>query len=451
MINGVDYDINPPRISLDRMKPHKKQQEIIEDDHRFKVVVFGRQSGKSWLAKRVLLDEAINKGARCLWLSSSRNNSTQHWEEMLNLLQKANFPYKKLRTVSKEIYFYGGGFIHVRTVGENDNLRGATVDFIVCDEAAFYAGGQDLWYRVIQPMITATGGRVMFTTTPNGWDWVYDLFKQGQQENNPYYKSWHMPTWESPYQDKALLEEIRKVTPELVWREEYGAEFIPDSGGVFANVLAQAKGDPIYRPVEHGEYVFGVDWGVDNDFTVITIVDKWRRSLVYGERFNSIGTEDQINRILAAYDVWRPTKIYAERNTVGAFMVRLLKERLADTTTDDDDRGLVVGIHLDNDIKRRLIERLAVDLEYGRLTLLKEDTDFGRILISEMSTFERQKTDKGINHTYGARRGYHDDTVMSLAFAYSGVPVYRKPRTPVDAEVSKVVRRSPFKNANRGR
>jgi hypothetical protein len=440
-----------PRLNFDKMQPYALQREIIECEVRFKAVAFGRQSGKSWLAKRVALKAAANDGKRVWWVAPTMTVAADHWADLVKLITDIGFPTAKVNNSTKTIEFLSGGSIRIRSAEIPDNLRGGTLDVLILDEAAFMR--EEVWSKILMATITASRGTVLFLSTPNGQNWFYRLFMMGQNPKYQHlYRSWQMPSTEAPYQDKELLEIIRQTTPAMVWREEYMAEFLADSGGVFAGLDAVEFQPMLYRPIPGRVYVAGIDWGMDEDYTVFTVGDKYERRQVYGVRFNTIGTLDQVERIKEELEIWKPEVVHIEKNGVGVPMFRLLREQLGSHAggTDrhgnfflDSGRTKIRGVHMDNRVKRRIIERLAADIEWKRYTpLIREDEQdldsFGAIQMSEMSTFERKRTAMGLDITYSAMDGHHDDTVMGQALMYMGMDEYEDP----DAEVVKADHRS---------
>lgn len=449
-------------------KPYEAQQQIIDtingkllnkngEPYRFVIAILGRQSGKSWLARVTLLDRAINHKQNCMWVSQSYVASRTHWEELQRLIQESGLPTKKILQAAKEIHFYGGGKISVRTALAPDSMRGASLDYVVLDEAAFYEKGAYVWYSVVIPMVTVTRGTVFIPTTPRGRNWVYDLFMKGMG-NDEYYKSFRWASYDSPYQDKKLLRELKRSIPSKQYKEEIEAEFLSDSGSVFSGLDEAAVLPLVASPVEGRKYVMGVDVGNNVDSTCITIMDKHMREQVYGERFSDIGTTSTLKRILELIEEWQPEKVVFEKNGVGEHLLRLMKEVLRHDEDAQDvveklalDTSLyyndvpIKAVHMTNEIKRDFVDRLSADIEYGRVKVLSDQSEYGRTQLSEMGTYERTRTPAG-HVTYAASGTNHDDTVVALYLAYSAIPRFgaRKPQTneQLDRLSSK---RSPFK------
>lgn len=470
-------------------KPYPLQQEILDcmngkvlnrqgNPYRFFVATLGRQSGKSWLARYVVLDYAVNRSKVCMWVAPAISTARKHWNELVRLIEKSGIPVKKISQTAKEIHFHGGGTISIRSAIEPDNLRGESLDLLVMDEAAFYRNGEYVWYNVCLPMITATGGIVLFTTTPNGRNWFYEVYRRGIDEADLYHKSWRVPSYASPYQDKTLLDEIKRFMPSRRWREEFEAEFLADAGGVFVGVEEAAKVPLQKLPTPKHRYAAGVDFGLSNDATTFTVLDMETREQVYGERFTSVGTASTIRRVIELLNVWQPEVTHIEKNGLGETLFNLLVSvlsgraleeldtvvaaELPDISRDEavdysEDRPRtknkiievgghrLVPVHMNNQIKRALVERLSADVEFKRLFLLDDQTEYGRVQISEMSTYERKRTAGGLDITYGAKDEAHDDTVTGLYLANKGMPKPKRWRLPGEPQPTQH-KGSPFRN-----
>lgn len=473
--------IKYPRLDFSMMPPYALQKEIIEHPARFKIVAIGRQAGKSWLAKYTLLEKAANQGLRCWWVAPTISAAQTHWEDLIKLITDIKFPVKKVRQALKQIDFLSGGSLRIRSAEIPDNLRGGSLDYIVLDEAAFMNG--KVWNEVLLATITATGGSAMFTTTPNGRNWLWALYQLGCDPLMTEFKSWNAPSTVSPYQDRELLETIRKTIPEFVWRQEYLAEFLEDAGGVFVKVKERSTVRMLEAPEPGAAYVAGMDWGLSGDFTTFTVIDRYSRQQVFGTRFTGMGTVEQVARIKGLIDQWQPRELYVELNGIGNPMFETLKTFLGIHTPDASrllevlgDNALapmqeefvramleeviyngtkLKGFNVNNQSKRDLIEAVSADIEYGRLMLLDEgsssgDSDYyceyAATQISEMSTFIRKRTDSGLNITYEAQEGAHDDTISALVAAYKGLPRFSVPKRNREQQgVRMVAKRNPFR------
>ena len=151
--------------------------------------------------------------------------------------------------------------------------------------------------------------------TPSGRNWFWREWQAARDDSES--AAWSVPTIGCVIQDGKLIRrahplentdfpfaEARRMwrtMPERVFRQEILAEFIDDTGGIFRGVRACATAIEQKAPVEGHEYVFGVDWGKSNDFTVITVIDADLRAVVALDRFNQIDYALQRQRLTALY------------------------------------------------------------------------------------------------------------------------------------------------------
>jgi phage terminase large subunit-like protein len=192
--------------------------------------------------------------------------------------------------------------------------------------------------------------------------------------------------------------------PERTYRQEWLAEFIEDGGIVFRHIDQAATAIPQESAQAGHQYVFGVDFGRLEDYTVVSVIDVTDRALVHIDRFNTIDWTLQVGRIAALYDRFQPTTIVAERNSMGDPVINMLYERdlpvLPFTTT--------------NATKQTIIDGLALAFEQSQIRILKDN-----VLINELQAYEATQLPSGLVR-YGAPSGSHDDCVMSLALAWHG-------------------------------
>lgn len=448
--------------------PYPLQQEIIDHvdgkilnsdgmPYRFFVAVLGRQSGKSWLDRRLAVDHAVNMNHGVMWVAPTIGTARSHWNILKDAIVKSKIPCS-INEQQKEIRFGGGGFIRIRSAIEPDNLRGEGLQLIIMDEAAFYRNGYYVWNNVVQPMVTATNGVILITTTPNGRNWVYDLFERGKKPNS-YYKSWQMPSAASPYQDKNLLASLKEETPLLVWLQEYEAQFLAGGGGIFAGADAASivpfHPEPTPELLETGYFVAGGDFGFDGDFSTFTVLHVPNEGnivrQVYGASWTSFGPMENVERMAEHIQLWNPRILTIERNGIGGPLFKLFRDYLSGEDLGeervqnpnhrviDEDTGEEIiltssvrslmynntkinALFMDNGNKRTLVEGTAAKIENGRLLLLNKDSQYSQTQLNEISTFERKHTQSGMDVTYMAQDGYHDDCVSALYLATRGLP-----------------------------
>ena len=379
-------------------KPHSGQLEVHNSDARFKVLSAGRRWGKTRLGVNECLD-AASKGGRAWWVSPSYKTSEVGWRPLRQIARK--IPNAEVRLVDRMVTLPGGGFVAVRSADNPDSLRGEGLDFVVMDECAFVR--KEAWTEAIRPALSDRQGKALFISTPKGRNWFWENYMRGVNGEEGW-QSWTFPTANNPYIAASEVEAARRDLPEMIFRQEYLAEFIDDSGGVFRRVQEAAVLEP--KEYEQGrQYVAGVDVAASVDFTVVTVLDVESKEQVFMDRFNRVDYPVLINRLESVYRRYGLTSMVVESNSIGRPVIDELVTR-----------GLnIVPFTTTSATKQAIIQSLQSAFENGQILVLDEP-----VLVGELLSFESKRNASG-SFSYSAPPGMHDDCVMSLAIAWDGI------------------------------
>lgn len=295
--------------------------------------------------------------------------------------------------------------------GDNpDALRGATLNYLIVDEAAML--DNEVWEKYLRPMLAVNRSPVLFLSTPRGINWFSDIYKLGLEDGDPEWKSFSGSSYDgiicardtpdNPI-GKRELDRIKEQTDPVTWRQEYLAEFIDGAGLVFTHY----KSVPLPRQPEDGHvYICGLDLGRHNDYTVLTVYDL--DSMLPIDMFRIQDTEwnTQINYIKEYSKKYHHPRIYSDSTGIGDSIVERLKM----------EEGLdVVGVVFSAKVKTQLIQNMAVMLNNEEL--LVPDLP---VVKDEIERYAYDITVNG-NIRYNAPSGTHDDTVCSIALAAYGL------------------------------
>jgi hypothetical protein len=387
-------------ITIKLAQLHTMQRRITQHAARYQVVCTGRRSGKTTLAVDILANAAI-EGESWGYFAPTYGMLSPVWRTLKKTL--AGVTASKNET-ERRLTLVTGGSIECWSLDNADRVRGRKYHGLIIDEAAQVPDLLDGWQNAISPLLTDYRGRAYFFSTPNGFNGFWHLYNRGIDPLYPEWQAWQYPTSANPHIDPAEIEAQRNELPERAFRQEYLAEFMTDSGGVFRSVTDVSTLAPS-APTEGGQYVFGVDWGRSNDFTAISVIDASTGEQVAIDRFTQIGWAVQQARIIAMYRHWKPVSIIAEENSFGDVNIEaLLKEGLP-----------IRRFSTTAQTKTPLIDALAVAIEKGNIRLLND-----RVQMAELQAYEMQRLPSGA-YRYTAPSGGHDDTVMALALAWYGV------------------------------
>jgi len=378
-------------------KPHVGQLEVHNSDARFKVLSAGRRWGKTRLGVNECLDVAA-QGGRAWWVSPSYKTSEVGWRPLRQITRK--IPGAEIRLVDRVVNFPGGGFVAVRSADNPDSLRGEGLDFVVMDECAFMQ--KEAWTEAIRPALSDRQGKVLFISTPKGRNWLWEIYQRGVSGEEGW-QSWTFPTANNPFIAKEEIEAAKRDLPEMIFRQEYLAEFIDDAGGVFRRVQEAAVLEP--KEYEEGkQYIAGVDVAASVDFTVVSVLDAESKDQVYLDRFNRVDYPVLIDRLEAIYHRYHLTSMVVESNSIGR---PVIDELVA--------RGLnIVPFTTTSATKQSIIQNLQAAFENGQIRILNNP-----VLIGELLSFESKRNASG-GFSYSAPDGMNDDCVMSLAIAWYG-------------------------------
>jgi hypothetical protein len=380
---------------------HPAQQQIIDEARRFNVLACGRRFGKTMLGIDLIIDKVLD-GYPVSWFSPTYKMLAEVWKEIVETT-------KPLQTrVAKQehrVELITGGVIDCWSLDAADSVRGRKYARVIVDEAAMVPNLYDSWQAAIRPTMTDyVGSDAFMLSTPKGVDFFFDCFSRGVDDQQSDWKAWQKPTSENPYIDPAEIEAARRELPEQIFRQEYLAEFLQNSGAVFRNIDACLRAD---SGQHQGHRLFaGVDWGQKHDFTVISVICATCRQEVELDRFNKIEWAFQRARLKAIVERWGIQSVMVETNSIGSPNLEALQRE-----------GMSVrGFETTGSTKPPLIQSLALALEREECRFLPDPV--GRV---ELLSYESRINSTTGRISYSAPDGGHDDTVIARAIAWECV------------------------------
>ena len=383
---------------------HPAQQKIhAARDKRFRTVCTGRRFGKTYCLAGELLDRGGSEmGGDYGWVAPTYNVAERGIEAFRAIADgfvvvagraPSRIEFQGLKTLAPtRIWFL--------SADNPDSIRGFGFRGLVIDEAASIPA--DVWHYVLRPTISQTLGWAVFVSTPKGRNWFYDLFTRGNDPAETDYASFTFPSKASPFFPEKEWEEARRTLPEDVFRQEYMAEFMEDSAGVFKGIDGCLLG-PDKTDLTDGarQVVIGCDVAKHTDWTVLIAMDAESGRCFAMERFNQLDWPIQKERIVTFARKWRG-RVILDATGIGDPIYDDLKRVLPD----------IEPFKLSASSKTELIQRLRVAIEQ-RQVLWPAAWD---VLTAEMKRYEYSIAPTG-GISYGAPAGYHDDCVIALALA----------------------------------
>jgi phage terminase large subunit-like protein len=377
--------------------PHVGQEPMHASAARFRIATCGRRFGKTLLC--------LNELAKFAW----ENPDTLSWWVAPTYAQ-ARMAFRILTGHFRDAFasppsigelrcvWRSGSITQFKSADNYDALRGEGIHLLIGDEFASWP--RAAWEEALRPTLSDTNGRAVLVGTPKGRNLFWELWCRGQDRDTwPDYESWQLPTAANPYIPASEIEEARRSLPSDVFRQEYEAQFLEDSAGVFRGIGTCEAGS-YEEPVGHHQYVLGWDPAKHADASVVTVLNVNTRHVVAWDRWLQMDYTVQLGRVAALAQRYNAYVLMDSTGVGDPLLESLLAQGVP-----------VEGYAFTNTTKQHLVEYLAVQIEQRTVTWPENP-----VLHAELAAFQYELTRAG-NVRYNAPVGMHDDAVMSLALA----------------------------------
>lgn len=375
---------------------HHGQLEIFEATARNRVVVCGRRWGKTFLGCNEAL-RACLLGQQVYWIAPTHAVSALAWEQLKRIFAPLVAHGLAIVHESKKRINALRGSITCKSAEIYDNLRGAGLDLVIFDEADFIE--QKAWTDAIRPTLSDRMGRALFLTTPNPRmrnSWIQRLYERGKRAGSKHWKSFSKPSWTNPYLPASEIEEARLDLPSIVFRTEYGAEFVSADG---ARIKEQWLQSTQAIPPSGLDVAIGVDLAISlsqtADYTAVVALGRSKdgRLYVLGASRGRMPF-DEILRFVKSFSERYSPRVVGVENV--QFQAAVVQELLRNTSLP------VVGIRADRD---KLTRFLPVAARYEQ-RLIYHAPNLPHDFTDELLSFPEVK---------------HDDYVDALSTAYQAL------------------------------
>ena len=362
------------------------------------VAVIGRQFGKTTMAENLAIYWALNnKKSIVYWISPFNSQSYKVYEEILNaIIHTGCIHSNKGSGGLMEIEFTNGSKIQFRSAESENSLRGGSVDYMILDEAAFIK--KSTFETILEPMLLVRGKKCVFISTPKGKNYLYELYLNGLTHKTKWI-SFRFKSKDSPLAKLDFLNEKKESMNEILYRQEYEADFV-DSTALFNNLDDIMILDPLDTPLPNDIYYAGIDIGLINDASVLTIINSKGDAVKY-YRWQNIKSPDLINEIININSRWNFKSMDIENNNQGLPIYHDLSTKLKN----------IHQVNTNQKTKPQMINRLVHLFNMKEMLLPKDE-----YLRLELQSFIFKQSETG-SIKFMADSGSHDDCVMSLAIA----------------------------------
>jgi hypothetical protein len=407
--------------------PHEGQKKVIDCKSRDIAICAGRRWGKSQVCAYIALKTFLQGIAD---IKAGRRKEMKIWvvAPTYELANKVfdyivswyiKVPGSEQAAVSTrtpaQIRLAVNVWIQCKSADAPEGMLGEGLDLVIMDEAAMTS--RNVYERYVYPTLTSKKGKTIFISTPFGQNWFYHKCTELKGEGAYF----HFQTKNSPYFSEEEWDRAKKMMPQQVFEQEYEASFLPDAAAVFRRVDEIIKDNSLADVAREHRYVMGVDLAKHEDFTAITVIDKYNNNVVYFDRFREIDYPFQKARIKATAERYNGARIYIDSTGVGEPIFEDLRR----------EKLFIDDFKFSNKSKKELVEKLSIFIEQKKVFIPNNET-----LIDEIKSFGYKLTDSG-NVIYSAPEGLHDDCVFSLALAVWGLTGTAKPMTIIQEAIAK--------------
>lgn len=281
------------------MKLSPKQAEVIKNKSRFKVLNWGRRSGKTTAFAYEALGTALTKdNAHITYIAQTLGDARDiAWEIFIEVFGEAvvstnqtllEITVKNLKGGNSKVVLRGWESIYQSNKG-----RGTENDLLLCDEVAFCKMFMDYWDKVLMPTLLTSKGRAVFASTPNGFNDFYRLVQRAESAEDWWYS--HATSYDNPANDPKDIERIKAETSEDAFAQEYLADFRRLEGLVYKEFdrnLHLYEGEPTREIINK---LAGIDFGFTNPCAVVSILEDSDGHFWINDMWYKTGrTEEQI-------------------------------------------------------------------------------------------------------------------------------------------------------------
>ncbi len=319
--------------------------------------------------------------------------------DKVGLVKGKDFQYNK---TEKRIEFANGGVIQFKTADDPQSLRGAGLDILWMDEAAFIPNA-DAW-TVTFPALTDKEGLVISTTTPWGKNWFYEEFFTGEALEDANEFRVQYTSLDNPFLKREVIERARRRYHPMHFKQEFLASFDAFTGIALQGEWlkwwvrgnADSKTDDL--SLKHlydetsGRYRLNIYMGVDPaislkedaDFfsmAVIGVTDDREQVFLLDTFKGRLSFPDQLDKIREWHMKWRPEWIGVESNA--------FQKSLAQQSARLDTFPVIIPVYSKGKKNDRILSMSPL-FKFSKVRIHRRHVDF----IDQWINFDPKKTDQ---------------------------------------------------------
>lgn len=287
---------------------------------RFRTTCAGRRTGKSNMGGHELAFEAMRMPGRIrvedlsrtgrraeFWIVGPEyDDAEKEFRVLYDTLSKMNAEFDTPGTYYSpaggqlSISMFDGAFqVHTKSSKNEKTLVGEALEGVIFAEAAKVK--PIVWPKYIRPMLSDYKGWAAFTSTPEGKNWFYDLWKLGQDPANPEYWSIRAPSWSNNIlfpggREDPEIASLGKGMSDEKFKQEIGADFTEFVGRVYKDFDEEINVTDVMYDPKLPLYV-AADYGYTNPNVLLFVqVGVWGDVYVVAEYYKAQRTAQEMIR-----------------------------------------------------------------------------------------------------------------------------------------------------------
>jgi hypothetical protein len=239
-------------------KPHAVQDALVKDNIRFKLVPAGRRSGKTFRAKRYVVQKAMQVVGNYFVAAPTRDQVKKiYWEDIKNLSLYNVIPGVYVRESDLTVQFENGSKIFLIGLDQPKRIEGIYWKGGIIDEIADVKHGA--WELNIKPALDTLNP---LDPTYRSWCWLigvpegrnhyYDLVQYALHgKNGVKDPDWAVYTWvSSDILPPDVIESAKRTMSKTQFKQEYEASFELGSGLIYAGFGVHNYTTETIKPTE---------------------------------------------------------------------------------------------------------------------------------------------------------------------------------------------------------
>ena len=280
---------------------HQKQKEVINSQKRYKLLNWGRRSGKTTVLGFEIFTTLWNEEGLVSYYAPTRDDARDiAWDIYSEILRpitvKTNETYleitvKNFKGTTSLLRMSGW-----EAVKNRDKGRGVENNLVVLDECAFFPSFKDKFEKVIEPTLLTTKGKLILSSTPNGFNEFYEYANKAQVKDDWFFS--HATSYDNPFNSTVELERLKADKTEDSFAQEYMADFRKMEGLVYKDFNREKHlftGNWKDKAKGFNKFIGTVDFGFNNPCAVLNIYkDNDRKYYVTSEWYKKGRTDEDI-------------------------------------------------------------------------------------------------------------------------------------------------------------